>query len=206
MTLSKRQLKINKQLRESLTYKLNKELKDFKNLYFKSYVEFFRNKIVAQANKFSNCETQGDIENLYLGKTHKETGVLNTTYSYKRNSQRYLNSEEVTYVSKNDCYNAWKSKSNAQLKLDRNELLVFGFMNEANDSYEKKFERLINRCMESKLVNNLKVERIGSGLNEFEILIKDIKGNVLHSRFIFANGLIKAPHYRFIITERFEEI
>jgi len=77
------------------------------------------------------------------------------------------------------------------------------FLNEANEGYNIKFERLIENLVEYGIkAYPLQIERINGGTEfDFGFLISH-NNIVVHARFIFACGMINAPHYRFIITKR----
>jgi hypothetical protein len=77
------------------------------------------------------------------------------------------------------------------------------FLNEANEGYNIKFERLIDTLVGYGIMAYpLKIEKISGGTHfDFGFLISH-SINVVHARFIFACGEINAPHYRFIITKR----
>ena len=83
-------------------------------------------------------------------------------------------------------------------------ILRLKFINEANESYKTKFTNLVSKIIDSDFkVTFMKVEKIGTNAkpNEFSFLISN-KEKEIHARVIYACGMIKAPHYRFIITER----
>jgi actin-related protein len=80
------------------------------------------------------------------------------------------------------------------------------FIKEAEENYNTKFERLVNKLVEHEIRSYpLTIEFINSGStsNDFNFLIShntSEKQIQVYARIIFAEGEINAPHYRFIIT------
>jgi hypothetical protein len=90
-----------------------------------------------------------------------------------------------------------------QAKKEKKFTCYLEFLNEANEGYLTKFNRLIETLVGYGIMAYpLKIERINGGTHfDFGFLISH-SINVVHARFIFACGEINAPHYRFIITKR----
>jgi hypothetical protein len=80
------------------------------------------------------------------------------------------------------------------------------FINEAAENFNTKFNRLVDELVKHGVRSYpLTIEAISSGSteNDFNFLITHtttIKTVQVYARIIFAEGLINAPHYRFIIT------
>jgi hypothetical protein len=93
--------------------------------------------------------------------------------------------------------------SHLVLQRERKFTSYLEFLNEANKSYLIKFERLIESLVNYGIMAYpLSIERINGGTDfDFGFLISH-NNVVVHARFIFACGMINAPHYRFIITKR----
>ena len=79
----------------------------------------------------------------------------------------------------------------------------YGWLNEARDSYNNKFDNLISKLMSFDFTtSHMTVERVeDAGGKGLAFLIRNDE-NTVHARMIYANGAIKAPHYRFIITQK----
>jgi len=89
-------------------------------------------------------------------------------------------------------------------QLERRHLLILSVINEANESYEAKLDKVIDKCINFGINNYMKmnVERVTNGTSsEFAFLISNDEIEV-HARVIYAHGLINAPHFRFITTKR----
>ena len=76
------------------------------------------------------------------------------------------------------------------------------WLSEAMDSYNNKFDNLISKLVQFDFTtSHMTIERISDAGNGLAFLIRNDE-KVAHARIIYANGAIKAPHYRFIITQR----
>tara|TARA_R110002051_G_C8655085_1_gene488173 strand:- start:159 stop:719 length:561 start_codon:yes stop_codon:yes gene_type:complete len=78
-----------------------------------------------------------------------------------------------------------------------------GWLTEAMEGYNNKFDNLISKLMQYDFsMSYMTVERVeDAGGKGLAFLIKNDQ-NTIHARMIYANGAIKAPHYRFIITQK----
>ena len=93
-------------------------------------------------------------------------------------------------------------RKRAKRRLSNENLLRFGFMQEAAEGYAVKFAKLVSKVADVvDSLEGLKVETIRNNGMELEFLISNYEIEV-HARAIFVNGAIKAPHYRFITTTR----
>tara|TARA_R110000868_G_scaffold406966_1_gene687808 strand:- start:8 stop:514 length:507 start_codon:yes stop_codon:yes gene_type:complete len=89
-------------------------------------------------------------------------------------------------------------------QIERKQTLSFRVLNEANESFEAKLNKVVQKCVDFGINNymNMKVERLASeSSSEFSFLISNYEIEV-HARVIYANGEINVPHFRFITTKR----
>ena len=87
-------------------------------------------------------------------------------------------------------------------------MLNLRYLEEANEGYKSKIERVALKVENSKLCNdgdiwNLKIEtnytrNVG---REFEFFVHDTKRQI-HARVIWVVGIVKVSHFRFITTEK----
>jgi hypothetical protein len=110
------------------------------------------------------------------------------------------------------------------------EILKADFYKEAIEGFEYKLEKLVNKMMRYEWKSSMQVDHVKSAGHNFEILVYDKplisrwdeSGDTpirltdeqyeekrrsatdlyFHARMIYANGLINAPHFRFITTTR----
>jgi hypothetical protein len=150
--ISKAEEKRNKQAKEQLTYSLNKELLNFKEMYLESFVNYRMKEIDSSIVRY-------------------QQGGYGYSHLVNKKSRKFT------------CY--------------------LEFLNEGNEGYNIKFERLIENLVEYGIkAYPLQIEKINGGTDfDFGFLISH-NNIVVHARFIFACGMINAPHYRFIITKR----
>ena len=118
-----------------------------------------------------------------------------------RQLENGLNKAKKVYEESKTPNNAYYVKMRED-RLKLKTTLTLGFINEANEGYNLKIEKLIKKLIESKIETRfLKIEEVYNQVGAFEFLISDSKIEV-HARVIFANGEINAPHFRFITTKR----
>lgn len=87
-------------------------------------------------------------------------------------------------------------------QLSRMNTLQLKFLSEANEGYDRKFERMIEKLVGYNFSTRfLKVEMVSNIGHELAFLISNDEMEC-HARVIYAQGAIKAPHYRFITTVR----
>jgi hypothetical protein len=90
-------------------------------------------------------------------------------------------------------------------QLLRRSTLLLQFLTEAEETYSRRFESLVEKVFHHDLnVRKMNVERVSSGnWNDFSFLISD-DVTELHARFIYAaeDSVLVVPHFRFIITKR----
>ena len=82
-------------------------------------------------------------------------------------------------------------------------LQVLEYINEANKSFNAKIDSMVEKMIQANIgLAHLRFHHVSGGTpSEFSFLISDEKIE-LHARTIFACGMIKAPHFRFITTIR----
>ena len=86
--------------------------------------------------------------------------------------------------------------------LSKPSILALNFMTVTKRSYDVKFERLIDKLVAYNFSQRfLKVHTVGDAGNELRFLIENDTYEC-EARAIFCEGLINAPHYRFITTIR----
>ena len=183
--MTKAQQLRNKQLGESLKYKLTSKLRRFKDLYLGDYADYQESKIKNQINWRRNL-----AENPKALRDYNNEKQANLP-------QTFVRFDEVTVEG------LLIAIKNLENKLSFNNSNRFEWMSEANDSYKLKFDRLIDKLVGFQINNyKLRIETIGAGTSgDFGFLISDDDIEV-HARIIYACGEIKAPHYRFIVTGR----
>ena len=161
-----------RQATETLTFNLKNQLVDFKERFLTSYVNY----------RFAEIDAEiRHIKNLVFD-TEKNGRFGYTLESFNKNNERKIQQLE-------------KQKA---LKFT-NTLL---FINEANENFTTKFNRLINELVKHGIRSYpLTINAIsnGSTSHDFNFLITHNEIQV-YARIIFAEGQINAPHYRFIIT------
>lgn len=88
-------------------------------------------------------------------------------------------------------------------QLERKNILTLRFINEANDSYEAKVDKIVQKLIKFGFSSrHLRVERTETeASHEFSFLISNQEIEV-HARVIYACGMINVPHFRFITTKR----
>ena len=75
-----------------------------------------------------------------------------------------------------------------EFKLSRDMILTLEFINEANEGYNNKIQKLIEKLVKAEIdIYQLRVEKIGDVGSDFAFLVSDNKVEV-HARVIFANG------------------
>jgi len=99
-------------------------------------------------------------------------------------------------------YNTKAQVEAIDVKLSRPSLISFTAMKEADSSYKTKIDRVAKKIVDAGMSYlGLRLEMLSDVGGAFEFLVSDDNMEV-HARVIFANGMIKAPHFRFITTVR----
>jgi uncharacterized membrane protein len=89
-----------------------------------------------------------------------------------------------------------------ETKLTRQSILALEVMKEADSNFNTKIDKVAEKVVKGGLSYlGLRLEMINDIGMDLEFLIHDDNSEV-HARVIFANGEIKAPHFRFITTKR----
>lgn len=189
--------KREKQLREQITIRLNSVLKSFENYHMQEVVDWNVKQVEKEAYKYPEFKTWNEMKAALIGKSRRELNIPN-----KYGVRRGENPLDGT-VTSDDLYYTWIPVERARKRLEKGSLLLFEFMKEADEAYKRRFDNLIEKAMCVDFnVNRVDVKQVGSGtFSEFSILLTD-GTTELHARVIFACGMIKAPHYRFITTTR----
>ena len=92
--------------------------------------------------------------------------------------------------------------SKIEIKLNETFTRDFEFLSQGNEAYTKSLSRVIDKLVTKGFNSFARIKYVGLCVNgELEFLIAD-EFKECHARLIFANGQIKAPHYRFITTVR----
>jgi len=184
--MSKASEKREKVYRETLVRKLTVKLRTFRNLYLGDYVSFKKEKINSEIEKKE-----------YLISNPLVLLNLNTIL---RNETPESRRRWYTPI----CIKALELEI-TRLKgtLVNEHINTFDWITTANESFEDKFSRLIEKLVKFKMdIYELKIDSVGCATNrDFGFIISD-KNSSVHARVIYANGEIKAPHYRFIVTKR----
>ena len=185
MSISKTEIKrIQKDARD-ISFKLEMYLKEFKNTYLGDFVDFRRSELQDKFDYQNNLATNPEALRKY-----NELAV-----------SRSIRPEWVTILD-HSSFELRAKKLKKQLDLSC--LNQLEWLNEADKNYKIKFDKLVARLVEFKVsAYRMKLVFIDDNNNkEFSFMITDHLERVIHARVIYACGEIKAPHYRFIITER----
>jgi hypothetical protein len=170
--ITKAEEKKIRQATETLTFNLKRELTDFKERFLASYVNY----------RFA--EIEAEIRH-----------IKSLVFDVERNGRFGYTLESF---NKNNEYKIAQLEKQKALKFTN----TLKFINEANENFNIKFNRLVSELVKHGVRSYpLTIESIsnGSTANDFNFLITHNSVQV-YARIIFAEGLINAPHYRFIIT------
>ena len=226
---SKAQSKREQDLINSLTRKMNSQLKTFKNTYIGDYVNYQVSQISKIATAFDNLDIE-EVKADVIGKDYYETassekytGTQMSLFCMDRNDRRFGYDQSITKINTN-------AIERAKNEMSIIECLKVEFYAEANKSYEVKLEKLVLKMATSGIdfdgYNGINIDFVGDRGHEFEILVFpktrinrwdgdvqltdeqmkqaeiDATEKFFHARMIYACGEIKAPHFRFITTTR----
>lgn len=185
--------KRRRELKDRLTALVGNALKEFENRYMNAYTEWSMQSIISTAEKYSDCNSNDELYDKLKGKTLAEVGI---------EPRRRFETSDTLVDKGNHCYRIWREIKMARNKMEIESLTRFEFMSEAAKGYARKFENLINKMVDYDFSTRfLKVEEVNNAGDELSFLITNDE-RAIHARAIFVNGAIKAPHYRFITTER----
>jgi hypothetical protein len=90
-----------------------------------------------------------------------------------------------------------------ETRLSRKNVLLLQFLNEADDSYNKKLDAITAKLVKFGFDHRrLNIERVTmEAAHEFSFLISN-ESTEVHARVIYAHGAVNVPHFRFITTKR----
>ena len=179
-TISKAGLKRLKDQESKMRSRLSMKLVSFKNNYIGDYAEWNWSKIDNEI-----------IENELLINDPERIRLINEAREAR---SRWFHKLTVGELESH----VVRLKKNYEVANLKNH----EWLNEAMDSYNNKFDNLISKLMDFDFSGSyLEVEKVADAGKGLAFLIKNDE-KVAHARIIYANGAIKAPHYRFIITQR----
>ena len=182
-TISKAGLKRLKDQESRMRSLLSMKLVSFKNDYLGDYAEWNWSKI---ENSIIEKELLiNDPERIIL--INKEREAQTRSRHFHKLTVSELEGQIVRLKKNYDFVN----------------LKNYEWLNEAMEGYNNKFDNLISKLMSYDFsMSYMTVERVeDAGGKGLAFLIRNDE-NTVHARMIYANGAIKAPHYRFIITQK----
>lgn len=172
---SKAQLKRDEEKRNQVYRTMSKQLVEFKNKYIADYVQYEINQIKGMANTFRGMTEEAVLEN-FVGKQIKSVRSMLDNYEFSLVSHysyfdaKYLKSEE----KEGQIYGVnLRQREQAQRTLELIEISKVQFYTDALVSYKAKFNKLVDKMCATDVQwnNNIQVERIGAGYDNFEILL-----------------------------------
>ena len=171
---SKAQLKREQDLINSLTSKMNSQLKTFKNTYIGDYVNYQVSQISKIATAFDNLDIE-EVKADVIGKDYYETASSEkytrtqmSLFCMGRNERRFGHDKSITKINTN-------AIERAKQEMSIIECLKVEFYAEANKSYEVKLEKLVLKMASSDIDFNgyrgINIDFVGDRGHEFEILV-----------------------------------
>ena len=207
MELSKAEQKRRKQQKESLEIKLAKMLIDFENRFMTSFTKYHFDMDIAKMNSLNAvaCPTWEECMKYLLGKATRRSLGMTAPHTDNRGNRLSDNMKDQILdevLSHNALHNRWMNWDIASKKVKRETLTKFGYMTEANKGWEPRFDKLVLRVLsEAKSTEKMTLAKAGTRGGELEILISQ-DTQEFHCRFIWVDGVLVAPHHRFIVTTR----
>ena len=185
MSITKTEIKRIERDTRDISFKLEMYLQEFKNTYLSDFVNFRRSELQAKFDYNNNLAT-------------------NPKALEEFNQLGLKNSIRPQWFSPLDHSSFEIKAKRIKKQLDLSSLRQLDWLNEADKNYKIKFNKLVSRLVEYKVsAYRMKLVFIDDNNNkEFSFMITDHLERVIHARVIYACGMIKAPHYRFIVTER----
>ena len=185
MSITKTEIKRIERDTRDISFKLEMYLQEFKNTYLSDFVNFRRSELQAKFDYNNNLAT-------------------NPKALEEFNQLGLKNSVRPQWFSPLDHSSFEIKAKKIKKQLDLSSLRQLDWLNEADKNYKIKFNKLVSRLVEYKVsAYRMKLVFIDDNNNkEFSFMITDHLERVIHARVIYACGMIKAPHYRFIVTER----
>jgi hypothetical protein len=183
-TISKAQQKRDQDLKNEISSLIRRTLKDFKNSYLNDFA------------KFQEYQLQKDVD-MYQGLIDDPEKLLNYNFKIQKNSKnpRYAQHHTIESLTK-------YSLSNAKQRMLFPTIRLMNYLNEANENFETKIERVIEKVFQYRPDSSrIQIEDIRNIGSEFSFLITNGEMEI-HARVIYVNGVIVCPHYRFIVTKR----
>lgn len=187
---SKASLKRIKDLKSLINNRIGGILTPFREKYLAKYLSWGLAPIIKDAEKYPDLNSLEDFEKMFLNKTYESHGFVKIS--------KYSDT-----FTPDDCYSLYSRKERCINQLKNINITTLGFLTESSKNYDVKYEKLLDKLARSGIKYNhqLKVKQVSDLGGEFGFEVTDGE-MVVHARLIFANGVINAPHYRFITTVR----
>ena len=170
---SKAQLKRDEEKRNQVYRTMSKQLVEFKNKYIADYVQYEINQIKGMANAFRGM-TEEAVEKNFVGKHIDSVRSMLDNYefslvSYRNRVDRWNKQEDLGIIYGVNL----RQRKQAQRTLELIEISKVQFYTDALVSYKAKFNKLVDKMCATDVQwnNNIQVERIGAGYDNFEILL-----------------------------------
>lgn len=209
--LSQAEQKRRRIQKTNLEAKLAKMLKNFENKFMGAYTKYHFEQVEKKVVEYSivDAETREATKDLYFGKLTKKDMGLTAPYDngrYGSNYQKYTEQQRTAWENEPagewTIKGMWDKLSIAKKMIQRESLTKFDFMNEANKGWNQRFDKLVLRVLsEAKSTEKMVLAEAGTRGGELEILISQ-DTQEFHCRFIWVDGVLVAPHHRFIVTTR----
>lgn len=182
-TISKAQLKRDKDLYNRIDSLIRGNLMDFKDMYLSDYVQYMETNLKKEVSKYQELIESPD--------KLKERNILKKAATRRNEWLSPDTIEDIKHYLKS-----------AERNMLFPSIRLRAYLNDAHENFEKKIFKVIEKvCNYSPDTRFLKIERIGDAGHAFSFLISNNDINI-HARVIYAQGSVNAPHYRFIITKR----
>lgn len=192
MTISKAEQKRRKDAKSALSSNVGRILLDFQNKYLQSYADWNEKKIQRRLDLIKDFRKED-----FIGINIHDNVQVRNLLGYAPN--RY-NADQT--FDKYDAERVERIASTIAKRLDRSAINRREWFNEAFDSYQVKFDTMIDKLVDAGFTSrDLRVELVASSASQLEFLISN-QTTECHARAIWVEGDIKAPHYRFITTTR----
>ena len=170
---SKAQLKRDEEKRNQVYRTMSKQLVEFKNKYIGDYVQYEINQIKGMANTFKGMIDEG-VEKYFVGQHIDSVRSMLDNYefslvSYRNRVDRWNKQEDLGIIYGVNL----RQREQAQRTLELIEISKVQFYTDALVSYKAKFNKLVDKMCATDVQwnNNIQVERIGAGYDNFEILL-----------------------------------
>lgn len=199
MTISKAELKRRKQRRQAVEYRILPKLESFHDYYLTSVLNWNLARIEKAATKFEFNSFE-DMLTVMEGDNPEAFGLQKKVANYY--------DSDIT-MTHNDVHRLWVKMSKARKRLEFKSITTLEIMKETEENYQQKINQLIDKMEVLNFTpHSLEIKELSIHGGQLEILIgedsrycPDSKFE-FHARTIWAEGMINAPHYRFITTVR----